>query len=313
VRTVRRSCVGSVTPQSGPGATSIGAVTDPTLDKTLATVENWGAAHAAAALVGPEGVLAVHGDTDHVYWWASITKLLTGLAVLTAVDDGTIELDEAAPSPAPDGATVRHLLAHASGLAFDGEMVHGRPGTRRIYSNTGFDTLGTLLAARDAVPYETALRRRVLDPLEMSATVLVERPSQGLHGPLEDLVRFAGELLRPTLLSPGMFATATHVSLPGLDGVLPGVGRFDPLDWGLGFELHDGKDPHWMGTRNSVSAFGHFGGSGTFLWVDPVLDRALVCLTDRVYGPWALDVWPPFSDAVIDAVAPGHDDGAAAS
>jgi CubicO group peptidase (beta-lactamase class C family) len=83
--------------------------------------------------------------------------------------------------------------------------------------------------------------------------------------------------------------------------VLPGVGSFDPLDWGLGFELRDGKDPHWTGSRNSPRTFGHFGGAGTFVWVDPDLDRAVVCLTDREYGPWALDAWPPFSDAVIAA------------
>ena len=159
-----------------------------------------------------------------------------------------------------------------------------------------------MLASRDGVAFETALRRRVLDPLGMTGTTLLERPSQGLHGPLDDLARFARELLRPTLLAPATYAAATHVALPGLDGVLPGVGRFDPLDWGLGFELHDGKDPHWMGTRNSPEAFGHFGGSGTFLWVDPALDRALVCLTDRDYGPWALAAWPPFSDAVIEAL-----------
>src|SRR6185503_15043313 len=122
--------------------------------------------------IGPDGIVDAHGDPIRPFRWASITKLLTATAVLTAVDDGRIDLDDAAPPPAPDGATVRHLLAHASGLAFDGEMVHGRPGTRRIYSNTGFDVLGALLAARDAIPFETALRRRVLDPLGMAATTL---------------------------------------------------------------------------------------------------------------------------------------------
>ena len=43
------------------------------------------------------------------------------------------------------------------------------------------------------------------------------------------------------------------------------------------------------GPRNGPATFGHFGGAGTFIWVDPVLDVALVCLTDRDYGPWALD------------------------
>jgi CubicO group peptidase (beta-lactamase class C family) len=96
---------------------------------------------------------------------------------------------------------------------------------------------------------------------------------------------------------------ATATAYPGLVGVLPGVGHFDPLDWGLGFELRHGKDPHWTGRRNSPATFGHFGGSGGFLWVDPALGRALVCLTDRDYGPWALETWPPLSDAVIAALA----------
>jgi CubicO group peptidase (beta-lactamase class C family) len=43
----------------------------------------------------------------------------------------------------------------------------------------------------------------------------------------------------------------------------------DPNDWGLGFELRDTKEPHWTGTRNSPRTYGHFGGSGSFLWLDP--------------------------------------------
>ena len=273
------------------------------LSSALATVDSFGASHASAAIVGPGGVIAAHGDPDHLYDWASVSKLVTGLAVLTAIEDGRIDLDEPAPAPAPPGATIRHLLAHASGLPFDGDIAQGRPGTRRIYSNTGFDLLGALLAERDDRPFGAALRARVMTPLGMGGTVLVGRPSQGLHGSLRDLTTFAGELLRPTLVSAATFATATHVVYEGLPGVLPGVGRFDILDWGLAFELRDRKVPHWTGTRNSPGTFGHFGGSGAFLWVDPVLDVALACLTDRAYGPWALEAWPGFSDAVIVALS----------
>ena len=271
--------------------------------RALGTVDSFGAGHASAAVIRPEGVIATHGDPDHVFDWASVSKLVTGLAVLTAIEDGRIDLHEAAPAPTPSGATVRHLLAHASGLPFDGEVVQGRPGTRRIYSNTGFDLLGALLAERDERPFEAALRDRVLTPLGMDRTVLRGRPSQGLHGPLRDLTSLAGELLRPTLVSDATFATASHVVYEGLPGVLPGVGRFHILDWGLAFELRDGKVPHWTGTRNSPSTFGHFGGAGTFLWVDPSLDVALACLTDRAFGPWALDGWPSLSDTVIKALS----------
>lgn len=276
---------------------------EPTLAAALSTVDDWSADHVAAALVGPDGILAAHGDADRPFRWASVTKLVTAMAVLTAVAEGTLDLDEAA---GPPGSTVRHLLAHASGLPFEGADPVARPGRTRIYSNPGFDGLADLLATRDESTIAEALDIRVLEPLGMTGTTLIERASQGLHGPLSDLAHLARELLRPALVDRRLLATATSVVFPGLAGVLPGVGRFDPLDWGLGFEIRDGKSPHWTGSRNSPATFGHFGGAGTFLWVDPVLDRALVCLADREFGAWALEAWPAFSDAVIAADAAGR-------
>ena len=267
-------------------------------DDALTAIDTWGADHAAAAFVGPHGVVARHGDGGHIFRWASITKLVTALAVLSAVDDRLVDLDEPA---GPPGSTVRHLLAHASGLSFEGSMSIAAPGTRRIYSNAGFDMLGELLAERENRAFIEVLRARVLDPLDMRTTTLDGRPSQGLYGPLGDLERLAVELLRATLVRPETMSLATTVAFAGLKGLLPGVGTFDPLDWGLGFELRDAKVPHWTGRSNSSGTFGHFGGSGTFLWVDPAIDRALLCLTDREYGPWALGAWPDFSDAVMSS------------
>jgi CubicO group peptidase (beta-lactamase class C family) len=268
------------------------------LPDVLARVETWGADHAAAALVGPTGVTASHGDPDRSFRWASVTKLVTALAVLVAIDAGRIDLDEAA---GPPGSTVRHLLAHASGLAFEGEAVLAAPATRRIYSNPGYDRLGALLAERAGMPVEAVLQASVLGPLGMNGSQLTDRPSQGLAGPLRDLAALATELLRPSLLTAATHAAMTTVAFPGLPGVLPGVGRFDPLDWGLGPELRANKRPHWTGTSTSAATFGHFGGAGTFLWVDPAIDLALVCLTDRDFDAWALEAWPAFSDAVIPA------------
>ena len=266
------------------------------IETILAAIDGWDANHTAAAVVGPDGPIALHGDPDHRFRWASITKLATAMAVLTAIDDGSIDLDEPA---GPPGSTVRHLLAHASGLAFDGDSLLAPPGTRRIYSNTGFDLLGGLVGERSGREFAVALVDRLLAPLGMADTELVERPSQGLYGTLRDAAALTHEMLRPTLIAPGTLATAVTVAYPGLKGRLPGVGTFDPLDWGLGFELRDDKDPHWTGRRNSPGTYGHFGASGTFIWVDPALDRALVCLTDREYGPWALDAWPALSDRLV--------------
>jgi CubicO group peptidase (beta-lactamase class C family) len=118
---------------------------------------------------------------------------------------------------------------------------------------------------------------------------------------VDDLALFARELLAPAVLHPSTLAEATRVQFPGLPGVLPGFGRQRPCDWGLGFELRDGKAPHWTGRQNSPATFGHFGRAGTFLWVDPVARLATVALTDRDFGDWAVAAWPAFSDGVLAA------------
>jgi CubicO group peptidase (beta-lactamase class C family) len=267
-------------------------------EAALELVDGWGADHAAVALVGADGIVASVGNPERSAEWASVTKLVTAYAVLRGVERGDIALDEPF---GPPGATVRHLLAHASGLGPERSTPISAPERTRIYSNAGYDVLGELLEERSGQPIATIIENDVLEPLGMSETRLTGRPSAGLRGSLDDLARFGRELLRPSLVSPATLAAATTVAFPGLAGVLPGLGRCDPLDWGLGFELRDGKDPHWTGTRNSPATFGHFGASGTFLWVDPVADLALACLTERPFGHWALEAWPALSDAVLQA------------
>jgi CubicO group peptidase (beta-lactamase class C family) len=265
--------------------------------EALRQIDSWGADNAAAAVVGRDGEIGSHGDREHVFRLASITKLMTALATLVAAEEGVVGLDEPA---GPPGSTIRHLLAHTSGLPFEpGGPPIARPGARRIYSNAGFEVLARTVADRAEMPFADYLRAAVFEPLHLTRTELAGSPAAGVCAPLDDLVRFAAELLAPTLVSPETFAEATTVQFRGLAGVLPGIGRYEPLDWGLGFELKDAKEPHWSGSRTSTRAFGHFGGSGTFLWVDPEPGIACVCLTDREFGPWALDAWPPLSDAVV--------------
>ena len=122
----------------------------------------------------------------------------------------------------------------------------------------------------------------------------------GVEGSLDDLLVLARELQAPSRLAAETLAEATSVQLPGLGGVLPGFGRQDPNDWGLGLELRDAKSPHWTGSRNAPSTFGHFGRSGTFLWVDPAAGIALGCLTDLDFGDWAAEAWPRLADAVLE-------------
>jgi CubicO group peptidase (beta-lactamase class C family) len=193
---------------------------------------------------------------------------------------------------------VRHLLAHAAGLGPDGAIL-ATPGARRIYSNAGYDVLGDVVAAAAGLPFATYLDEAVLAPLGLAATTLPGSPASSAVGPVADLLRLGHELLAPSVVSPATWAEATAVAFPGLVGVLPGFGRQDPNDWGLGPELRGHKSPHWTGSRNSPRTFGHFGQAGGFLWVDPEAGLALGCLTDRPFGPWAVEAWPALSDAVL--------------
>lgn len=265
--------------------------------ESLALIEEWPVPTAAAAVVRADGtVLGSHGPVTQRFALASVTKPLAAYAALVAYEEGAIELDEAA---GPEGSTVRHLLAHTSGLAFDEHRVTAAPGLRRLYSNAGFEQLGDHIAKATEIPFGEYLKQAVLEPLGMTSTTLDGSPAKDGVSTVDDLVRFAAEVQAPRLLDPRTVAEAMTVQYPGTKGVLPGYGHQNPNDWGLGFDIRDSKSPHWTGSSSSPRTFGHFGQSGTFLWIDPDAGAACVALTDRAFGPWAVEVWPAFTDAVL--------------
>ncbi|WP_024803462.1 serine hydrolase [Nocardia sp. BMG51109] len=271
--------------------------------RALEQIRDWPVRHAAAGVVTASGAARAEGDGERVFALASVTKPLAAYAVLVAVEEGAIELDQPA---GPPGSTVRHLLAHTSGLAFDTNVIMAEPGERRIYSSSGFEVLAQFVADRTGIAFADYLHEAVFEPLEMKSSVLGGSAGHGARSSLHDMMRFAAELLSPTLLSGQTFAEATGVQFPDRNGVLPGYGSQRPNDWGLGFEIRDDKSPHWTGGANSPRTFGHFGQSGTFLWVDPALRVACVALSDENFGDWARAVWPTFSDAVIaEITVPG--------
>jgi CubicO group peptidase (beta-lactamase class C family) len=265
----------------------------------LELIDGWPAEHVAVAVVtradGRPRVINTRGDVDRRYALASVTKLLTATAVLVAIEEEAVALDQAA---GPESSTVRHLLAHASGLGTEGGVV-APPGRRRIYSNAGFEQVARTVSEATEIPFVTYLDEGVLGPLGMQSTSLDGSPAHGATATVHDLTRLAGEFLTPSLLDPLTLEQATAVAFPGLDGILPGFGQQSPNDWGLGFEIRGTKSPHWTATANSPATVGHFGRTGTFLWVDPERGVALVCLTDLDFGPWAGQAWPALGDAVL--------------
>ncbi|MFP4513779.1 MAG: serine hydrolase domain-containing protein [Acidimicrobiales bacterium] len=264
----------------------------------LSPIHQWPVDRVAAAVVLPDGRIDTDGDLDTRFEWASLTKPLVAVAALVAVEDESIDLDEPA---GPPGSTVRHLLAHASGLDTDTDEVLADPGTRRIYSNTGYEQLRLLLETRTGLGIDAYVAEAVLAPLDMSSTTLAGRAHTGATGTIGDLARFAAELMAPTstLLAPATRELLTTVAFAGLEGVLPGFGVQPHNDWGLGLELADDKHPHWSPTEASPDTFGHFGRAGSLLWVDPEVPVALAVLGDRPFDSWAPPLWRELGSAVI--------------
>ncbi len=284
---------------------------DRALHDALASTATWEVGFVATAVADATGTQAHNGDGHRRVRVASITKPLVAYAVLVAVEEGILELDRSIDPldshddhTVPLGLTVRHLLAHVGGYGFEERLPVAPPGLRRMYSNTGFELLARLLEHASEMPVGSYLDEAVFRPLGMENTSLNGSAAKDVWSNVNDLTRFVIELLRPTLLAPETFAGFIAVQWPELAGVIPGLGSYRPCPWGLGVELRGQKQPHWTGKTNSAQTFGHFGGTGTFLWVDP--DAAggpcgLVCLTDREFGPWALTAWPALSDAVLAA------------
>jgi CubicO group peptidase (beta-lactamase class C family) len=271
--------------------------------RALELVSTWPVPHVAAAVVAADGaILGTAGDLDHRFRLASLTKPIAAWAMLVAVEEGTVALDDPVGQP---GCTLRHLLAHAGGYAFDGAAPVAAPQRRRIYSNTGIELAAAHTADAAAMSFADYLGEAVLGPLAMGRCSLDGSPAHAAWATVADVAAFLAEAQRPTLLAAATAADAVSQQWPDLAGIVPGVGRFDPCPWGLGFEIRGLKRPHWTGHANSASTFGHFGGAGTMMWADPDAGCALVALADRGFDDWSVDamrLWPQLSDAVLAEV-----------
>ena len=198
-----------------------------------------------------------------------------------------------------------------------GKISHRRLGKGRCEARARYrDWDGVLRAVQctgpTAAAAELALKRKLSERslfqpsfIELSAD---SRFSALIDYWLEDM-EIEDRLSRTTrLLYERNMLTLVAPAFAELDGVLPGWGPQRRCWWGLGPELKGDKDPHWSGSTASPNTYGHFGGSGTFLWVDPAADLTCVVLTDREFGDWAVRAWPGFSERVrstYSAAPPG--------
>lgn len=117
----------------------------------------------------------------------SISKSFVAIAALKLADEGKLDLQKPVSSYLPwlkiesthAPFTTHHLLSHTAGLsgvplltriAATPLRTGFQPGSRFVYSNLGYALLGFLLEAQDKQPFADVLRKRVLEPLGMSAS-----------------------------------------------------------------------------------------------------------------------------------------------
>src|SRR5258707_12028208 len=152
----------------------------------LRQVDGWPCEHVAVAVTG--AVEATHGAVERRFPGASVSKLATTVAMLVAAEEGIVDLDEPA---GPPGSTLRHLLAHASGLPFERGAPIARPGTRRIYSNYGIEVAAALVEEHAEMPFAEYFA----SVWQGTGAVLEGSAGSGVEGAPRDLP--AGAAARP--------------------------------------------------------------------------------------------------------------------
>lgn len=284
----------------------------PSLDRSIGAYckEFPGAYSLAFGTLSESGIDLVESiNEDFAAPFASVSKLVTALAAQVAQEEGSIDLWSAHSTWR---VRIADLLGHASGLREDGLVVEldraflVAPRTRRIYSNLGFELTARLIAESSAMEFVEYVAEGILDPLGMRARYRPELfvpegqgGATGLVGTVSDLVLLVRGLWETILASQASLELIRHPYLPELPGVLPGFGAMAKNTWGMGAEIKGTKSPHWTAPSNSPETFGHFGRSGSFLWIDPAANAFAVSLSEVPFGGWSTRLWPKLSEAIL--------------
>lgn len=271
---------------------------------------------------------------DTIFDLASLTKCIaTTTSIMQLVQEGRLRVSDSVATYLPDFAqngkkdiTVRDLLTHYSGLAPDLDLKipwSGReaayqmamrqrptnpPGSRFVYSDINFETLGFLVEKITAMSLNDYASRNIFAPLGMKDTRFLPprdwlariAPTQydeqghmlrgvvhdptarrmggvaghaGLFSTGDDLAKFAEDLLSGhTVLSPSAIQKMSTPEQPPNASVLRGFG------WDIDSPFSTNR-----GEFLPVGSFGHTGFTGTSLWIDPVTDTYIVLLTNAVH------------------------------
>jgi uncharacterized protein YbbC (DUF1343 family)/CubicO group peptidase (beta-lactamase class C family) len=271
---------------------------------------------------------------DTVFDLASLTKCVaTATAVVKLMQEGKVRLNDPVAAYLPEFAqngkkdiTVRELLTHYSGLPPDLDLRaewRGRdaafamamqatpaypPGSRFLYSDINFETLGFLVEKVTGKPLNDYAAETIFAPLGMKATRFLP-PAAWSPRLAPTQYDEQGKMLRGVVHDPtarrmggvaghaGLFSTADDLALFAQEMLHPGkvLGALavekmstpqQPANAaslrGLGWDI-DSPFASNRGELFPAGSFGHTGFTGTSLWMDPTTDTYVILLTNAVH------------------------------
>jgi uncharacterized protein YbbC (DUF1343 family) len=271
---------------------------------------------------------------DTIFDLASLTKCIaTTTAMMQLIEEGRVRLNDPIATYLPEFGqngkgqiTVRELLTHFSGLAPDLDLKQsweGRttafnmvtqvkpaypPGSRFLYSDINFETLGFLVEKVSGMPLNEYASAKIFEPLGMNDTTFLP-PASWVARIAPTQYDELGKMLRGTVHDPtarrmggvaghaGLFSTADDLAkfaqaLLSGDKILSRIAiekMATPQQpatatslRGLGWDI-DSPFSNNRGDLLPVGSFGHTGFTGTSLWIDPVTDTYIVILTNAVH------------------------------
>jgi uncharacterized protein YbbC (DUF1343 family) len=285
---------------------------------------------------------------DTIFDLASLTKVIaTTTAVMQLVERGMISLEDPVADYWPEfkahgkeDITVRELLTHYSGLRPDldlklewsgyetalpmivEETPVAVPGTRFIYSDINFETLGEIVRRVSGQPLEVFCAQNIFQPLGMKDTFFSPPPAvhdriaptqyqlgetgKMLWGEVHDLTAYnmggvAGHaglfstaddlaIFAQMLLNGGTYAGARVLSPLSVEKMTTPQAPPDAMILrGLGWDI-DSPYASNRGELYPLGSYGHTGWTGTSIWIDPVSRTYVILLTNRVHPDGKGDV-----------------------
>ncbi len=294
-----------------------------------------------------EGLIPEPVKKDTLFDLASLTKpLVTARLIALFIQEGSLSLDQTAGqllekplSRELSRTTLRALLNHSSGLpgwrpyyssidpktdkakiknsiyrAIHEEPLVYPPGTRNVYSDSGFILLGEILERKTGKNLDELFQEKIADPLNLQDIGFIPRDRPG---PLKGGRAFAAtensvdrkKVIQGEVHDENAFAMGGVAGHAGLFGTARGTydcfwewrrgyaGKGKILeastvkafvereqftgDWGLGWMFP--SPPSSAGRYFSRRSFGHLGFTGTSLWFDPEVDLGVIFLSNRVH------------------------------